>query len=307
MEGGRDQSGGETRPDTGRPPTDEQPQFFGRHPTLPPRPPVPDDKVHGDEVPGTGRPAMPPPHAPTPVELQDPDPDYPVRRRRRGVAWLAIAALGAGGIATAANAGSMFRSESVRGSVTGDVRALIVTTSSGDVDVRADGEAGVVQVERRFSGGPAERLPAVDAGSLELGNACRQGGAGCDTDYTVTVPIGTAVTVRTAAGDVEVRGQTGAVSVKTTSGDVTGNSLSAASADITTTSGEVELDTRSASSQLKVDTTSGDVDVTVPQDVPYRVRLESTSGDYDQGILDVPSSPRLLSVTTTSGDITLEQ
>jgi Putative adhesin len=61
---------------------------------------------------------------------------------------------------------------------------------------------------------------------------------------------------------------------------------------------------RRASRHLRVDTDSGDVDVTVP-DVVYSVLADTGSGDRDVTVRQDPAAPRTIQASASSGDVTV--
>ncbi|WP_432542452.1 DUF4097 family beta strand repeat-containing protein [Kineococcus sp. SYSU DK002] len=166
-------------------------------------------------------------------------------------------------------------SEEVREQVRADLPAqdvLVVETATGDLTVRTSadvvGAEAVGTVVRGWQR-PAWGFERED-GRLVFASSC--GGVGwpspCHGDWTITVPTGTRVEVRSEAGDLTFEGRFAAVTASTT---------------------------------------AGDVEVTVPDDgTAYRVTGRSLLGDRVVGVPtgDAAADPRL-DLSTTGGDVTV--
>jgi hypothetical protein len=151
----------------------------------------------------------------------------------------------------------------------------------------------------------------------------------CSIDYSVVVPEGVEVRAKTSSGDVEVTAMAGPVDVRTTSGDVrltavkgavtvevtsgdvTGEDLACARADISTTSGDVNLGFVTAPQEIRRRGTSGDTTILVPGDVsqgrePYAVEVRTNSGDQTINVDRSQSATRKIEVESTSGDVRID-
>lgn len=150
------------------------------------------------------------------------------------------------------------------------VKSLSVTGGAGDVVVRQGAPAGTVEVTRRLGWSPGSSRPSADetwdGDALRIDADCGALLGWCSIDYVVTVPDGTAVTVETGSGDIDV-------------------DLAAVSAPVDLRAG------------------SGDVSVTVPRDGAYAVRTGTGSGDEDVEVTSDASASARLDVETGSGDI----
>jgi DUF4097 and DUF4098 domain-containing protein YvlB len=150
----------------------------------------------------------------------------------------------------------------------------------------------------------------------------------CSVKYTVTIPepilAGVTVQAETASGDLWVLGIPGAVKLSTVSGDLHTEGLSGTQ-ELQTVSGDLKV-TESKSANVKAKTVSGDLTLsffTAPKDIsggttsgdliievpsqtgPYRVQAKSVSGDHRVTVDTSASSPLLVDVQTTSGDLTV--
>jgi len=173
----------------------------------------------------------------------------------------------------------------------------------------------------------------VDGTVLSVDTDC---GPDCRVAYDIVAPEGVKVTgrlssgdigltqigsadVTVTSGDVVVQGATGDVRAVSTSGDVNATQVAgrtmlearsgnARALDVQgpvearVTSGDITVHLRKQSS-VKVDATSGDVNVRVPQG-SYRMNVHAPSGDEGvTGLTPDPASPFTLDVSARSGDV----
>lgn len=118
--------------------------------------------------------------------------------------------------------------------------------------------------------------------------------------------------IETNSGRVEVSGDCGELSLDSTSGDITATAVNARRVDMDTASGEVTLALLSCPMELDVETTSGDVKLTLPTDSGFRLELDQASGDLekcdfplsrDKGLYIAGDGRADFSVETSSGDL----
>ncbi|MFD2417793.1 DUF4097 family beta strand repeat-containing protein [Amycolatopsis pigmentata] len=201
-----------------------------------------------------------------------------------GRAALAIAGMALIGIGVAIGVGWWWPSRAdAEARLTQPIRTVRIDAVSSTVRIRtADGSATTVHEHFGYHGRsrPGDTF-RVEGDQLVL-PPC---GNSCSTDYDVTVPRGTAVTGSTTSGVIRLQG-TGPVDVSATSGDV----------DVTLTDPQ----------NVRVRTTSGAIRLFVPHD-RYQVTGDSTSGERRIDAATDPSSPHLLELTTTSGDVTVRE
>ena len=308
-------------------PTTDQPTHgdstpgYGHHPEPPPGPPVPDDRVHGDEVPPGGaygdawlRPTL------GGEAASDPHPSPAAPAAPHSVArWWLIAGLGAalllasvGGFFTwGALTGGLWGSTTQTRTYTQPVTALTVAGGASDIEVRGGAPVGTVEVTRELHWGPGSSEPkpteAWSGTTLSIDADADCGGtlAWCGVDYVVRVPDGTAVTVRTGSGDVGLEGALGDVTFDAGSGDVEGDGLAAENLKGTTGSGSIDIELAQAPSAMDLGAGSGDVTVVVPPGTSYATSIETGSGDENVDIATDPSSADRIHVKTGSGDVDL--
>ncbi|GAA4951110.1 hypothetical protein GCM10023224_39420 [Streptomonospora halophila] len=157
------------------------------------------------------------------------------------------------------------------------------TGSGGDVTVHGT-EDDEVTVERSLRGtpfaDPRERLEA-DGGTVKAEATCGGGAwflGDCAVDYTISVPEGTAVSVDSASGDVELDEVVGTVDVSAGSGSIRGEDLTG---------------------DIRAATTTGEIDL---GDVEGDVEMESNTGS-----ISAEGSGGTVTAETTTGEVDLEE
>lgn len=213
------------------------------------------------------------------------------------------------------------------------VRTVALDTGSGDVTIRTRDQARTSLTTRVDTWAWTRPDPTHrrDGATLVL-TGC---GNGCEVDYELVVPRGTAIEgetgsgdvtvvgaaatdVAVGSGDVEVREVPGTVVVDTGSGeirlaDVSGPStLHTSSGSIrgdllrgrveaSTSSGDIVLDL-ARPQHVRAETSSGDVELAVPAG---RYQIDDSGGDGrgDIEVTDDPNARYTLELTTSSGDI----
>jgi DUF4097 and DUF4098 domain-containing protein YvlB len=205
--------------------------------------------------------------------------------------------------------------------------ALTIETSSVDVAVEAK-DVSEITVNRRVERNALGSDPKddYDDGRLRIKDTgCGFLSFGCDTDYVVTVPKDLAVTIKTSSGDLKVTGLGGATTLKSSSGNLEANgvsgdlsmdtssgrveatALSSASVTGKTSSGDVDLEFRTAPSKVEARSSSGDVSVLLPTGAEtYRIDADSKSGDEVAKIKVDPAATRIITLESSSGDTTVE-
>ena len=119
--------------------------------------------------------------------------------------------------------------------------------------------------------------------------------------------------IETDSGRIEVSGDCGELSLDSSSGDITA-AVTARDVGVDTTSGEVTLELLSCPEELDVDTASGDVELTLPEDSGFRLEFDHASGDLekcdfplsrDKGLYIAGDGRADFSVETASGDLSI--
>ncbi|MFB6438283.1 DUF4097 domain-containing protein [Streptomyces sp. NPDC056411] len=211
--------------------------------------------------------------------------------------------------------GKTFRDDAT---VSKKITAIRLDNDSGGLTVHGGAAGGKVSVHRAVTyhgGRPEGPTHRVTDGVLVLGDC----GTNCSVDYTVEVPAGLpvsgetsdgalnlskvgAVKVTTSSGAIELDGVTGPVDVETSNGEITGRALSGGHIGAETSNGEIDL--RPATPQdVRAETSNGSITVQVPKS-HYRISADTSSGDKDISVPDDPSGRFHLDLTTSNGDIT---
>src|SRR3954449_9730035 len=126
--------------------------------------------------------------------------------------------------------------------VAAPVDKLVVAADAGDVKVVAtDADRVTVRRTTRWLTSEPKPTKTVSGGTLRLTDDCDGWTLVCESGYRIEVPRDLAVEVRADAGDVDVRGITGAVDLRSGAGDVSGHELAGARLRATSDSGDVRL------------------------------------------------------------------
>lgn len=212
----------------------------------------------------------------------------------------------------------------------GGVSRLTVVSSTGDVTIAAAPRgATTVAVTRHLSWNRvAPKVSEKQHGhTLAVTASCPSeshvGFDTCRVSLTIRVPAGTSVSARTDSGDTTVRDVSGAVrlydgsgdvmmtnlsgpvEVQADSGDVFGTELHSTRVRIADDSGDTTLTFVSVPDSVVVTASSGQVDVAVPRSAGYDVRDSADSGDTKIRVPDQPGASHRISLSTSSGDVTL--
>ena len=292
---------------------------------------VPDDRVHGDSLPGAEpygdswlRPTLGPPQpeglADTPAAASAPTApsatSAPAAVSSRP--WWLVAGLGAtlvlagiAGVTTwGAATGGLWRSADQQQTYAQPIGALTIQGGASDVQVRGGGAAGTVHVSRHLSWGPGSGGPTPrefwSGSTLAVDASCTGSFGGCSVDYVITVPDTTDVTVVTGSGDIAVGGSLGGVALKAGSGDIRTTNLAADQVTAEDGSGDVDLELATAPPTVGVRTGSGDVSVRLPPNTHYAVDSATGSGDTKVRVTDDPASTSRLRIRSGSGDVTVD-
>lgn len=206
------------------------------------------------------------------------------------------------------------------------VASVDLRHAHGDVAVTpARGERVRVTIDSRtgYFGGHS-RSAEVVAGELRLRGGCRFVAIGtCDEDYRIEVPDGTAVRVRTSAGDAVAIGVRGDVELRSRAGRVRAVDVRGRELRLRSSAGEVDVE-RSAAQTVEARTSAGGVDVELTRpplsltasssaggvtvrvpDVGYDVEADTSAGDESIRIRQRPASRRSIRVDSSAGDVTV--
>jgi hypothetical protein len=188
------------------------------------------------------------------------------------------------------------------------VKTLTVNNQAGTTQVTATSGAGQIHVVQRPAGKPtAYRKTAGSAATI--GANCPGGihFGDCHMDYQIQLPPGTALTVASDAGRVILHGGLTQAQVTTDAGQVSGTGLGRGSFTVATQVGEVDLAFASAPARVKVTTTAGAIDLTVPGGASYKVTTSSTVGDKDVTVPNDTNAANVIDLRAEVGHISLHQ
>jgi putative adhesin len=188
------------------------------------------------------------------------------------------------------------------------VKILTVNNQAGTTQVTAASGAGQIHVVQRPVGKPtAYRKTAGSAATI--GANCPGGihFGDCHMDYQIQLPPGTALTVAGDTGHVILHGGLTRAQVTTHAGQVSGTGLGRGSFTVATQVGEVDLAFASAPTRVKVTTTTGAIDVTVPGGASYKVTTSATVGDQDVTVPSDANAANVIDLHAEVGHISLHQ
>jgi hypothetical protein len=186
----------------------------------------------------------------------------------------------------------------------GQVSRVVVSNDSGDVVVEAGTSPRVVQ-DARWNVARPTVTQRPSGGVLTVRARCpRVPLNNCSVDLTIVVPAAVSVQASSGAGNVTTRNLTGDEALSSSAGDVTARNVSAGQFVATSDAGDVVAGLRTAPSLARLDSSAGDLALTVPTG-RYRISAHSDSGDVSvRNLVNDPSSARSLVLHSSAGDIT---
>lgn len=193
----------------------------------------------------------------------------------------------------------------------GDVRQLVVRTDVGDIRLHPSSNAGTGKVSstETWSFDRPKVSTSLENGVLTVTGRCsnRPISTGyCSVDLDITAPASAAVTVRSSTGDVSLNGLSGTIRATTSTGDITLQTTRSTNLTTTTSTGDVSIVLVTAPQQITARTSVGDITVVVPADgTAYRVDAATSTGTRTLRVPTDAAAARLLDLTTSTGDITL--
>ncbi|MFI7692152.1 DUF4097 family beta strand repeat-containing protein [Nonomuraea sp. NPDC049655] len=221
----------------------------------------------------------------------------------------------AGGLLAAALVLTGCRIESFGGStnqdtvsyqVTDKVSKLQLKSDAGDtVITETDGTAVRVVETLRWRGDDKPKPQhKVEGQALFVTYDCPSNWGNCSVDYKIEIPRGLAVDLDSDSGDITLRALSGQLDAKLDSGDLEGSGMTGKKVYVQADSGNVELKYASAPDSAELRADSGDVVLRVPTG-SYDVKTDVDSGDATVSVKSDPSSPHKISLTASSGNVTL--
>jgi hypothetical protein len=127
----------------------------------------------------------------------------------------------------------------------------------------------------------------------------------CTEDYRLTVPAGTALTVRQPSGQLTLSGLNGPLAITTASADVVARHLRAARLRATITAGQFDASFDSPPQSVQIELTRADGTVRVPGTVRYRVSQQVSSGSAEVRVPRSGSAVRTIVATVHDSQLAL--
>lgn len=171
-----------------------------------------------------------------------------------------------------------------------------VTVEVGDEDRIRLEQRGTKSMNGSWSAGDATLTLRAEDGWFDVGR----------NRSTVQVPVGVAVSVRSANGDVELADLGDGIDVSNDNGDVSADGV-AGTVRVETQNGDIDLDTDEATDRVDLSSANGDISASVSGNTSYRVETDSDVGDVNVDVETNPDSENVISASTDTGDITVEQ
>jgi hypothetical protein len=190
--------------------------------------------------------------------------------------------------------------------VTRPVYRIVVHSDAGSVRLTpAAVERVTVEQKRTWLWEAPTVQTTLTGGTLELTGRCPAARLMdlCQTEFTLRVPTGVAVTVDAGAGAIDVRGLDGPLDLRTTTGTITATELLSEQVSAHTTAGDLRLSFVSAPPKVTATTETGDVDVALPV-ANYHVDASSRSGDVAvRGLFRDDLAPRHIVARSRDGSV----
>jgi hypothetical protein len=209
-------------------------------------------------------------------------------------------------------------------SVSGHVATLVVAAHLGDVRVTGSTTAAVsVTQQVVFQGHAPVVRHRLDAGILSLTSHCPRAEY-CSVSYDITVPQATAVritddvgtvglsslagqvTAAVDAGQIDLSSLSGPVDAVTHAGSIVGQHLSSPRADLSVSTGGIDVSFDAPPAEVSATTDLGAVILHVPNTVAYDVATNAGVGHIGVSVTEDTASPRTITARTDVGAITIE-
>ncbi|MBD0669859.1 DUF4097 family beta strand repeat-containing protein [Streptomyces sp. CBMA156] len=181
------------------------------------------------------------------------------------------------------------------------VRELVVEGINGGVVVNGGGDGVHVVEKQNYKGGEPKSTHEVKDGVLKLTYDCGR----CGIGYTVQVPAGTKVRVKSGNGGVKLTGLAGETEADATNGGVEASGLRSPRVRLSAVDGGVRADFAVAPSMVEASTSNGGVRLRVPAGEAYAVDARASVGGVELGIPSQPGAARSISARAETGGVTV--
>lgn len=191
----------------------------------------------------------------------------------------------------------------------GESAQLVVNATSADIRV-VEGSSDAVRVTSRVTSGIRKTDYQIGrrGDELKIISSCQSLiSPGCGVSVTLEVPKGLPIVVNTTSGNVSADGiSKGVLTVRSSSGDLSGGKLGVDEFSAETNSGDIKATFADQPFAFKAISDSGDIDATLPAGKrTYNVLAKSKSGDVSTKIASDPKGVGFVVATSNSGDIKL--
>jgi hypothetical protein len=209
------------------------------------------------------------------------------------------------------------------------IQRIVVTGGDGSVTLHGSSTRTDVVGERRVEKGlrsPHWRETVDrDAGTLTIDGGCPSfNTVWCSVNYDLEVPAGVSVKVdgddgtldvSGVDGDLDLSSGNGSIHVRDIGGDLTlhaangridGEAVRSRVADVSASSGRVELAFATVPDTVRARSSNGRVDVVLPADATaYRVDANSDNGSEDVAVRTDPTSAHRVDASSSNGRVTV--
>jgi hypothetical protein len=228
-----------------------------------------------------------------------------------GVVLLGLVALGAGLLVGALSGNGPLgqtRTEQLSTMTTTD--AVRVDNSCGPVTVR-EGGGGVVRTQARVTTrfGTTPRVTSREEGGRVVVSTDCGSPFGGSVALTVEVPPAAEVNAQSSAGAVEADGLSGALTLSSSAGSVSGVALRSAQVNAQSSAGSVTLRWVGDADPQRVsaESSAGSVSVLLPDrpGTAYRVEADTSAGSTTVDVRTSPSATREVRAHSSAGSVTV--
>jgi hypothetical protein len=189
--------------------------------------------------------------------------------------------------------------------VSAPVRALVVTTSplGGDITVTGSQRSTVqITVRSSYFTAPPRLRQSLSRGTLTLGYTC----ADCAVYYDIKVPHGVRVTATSYRGNLTLSSLSGDITAYTGTGNLTGTTLSCASARFRDDLGGISVSYSLPPTLIRASGSEAAISIRVPGDVAYDVHAPGADVTVRRSrtaahVIDAQSSGGPIRIWTTAG------
>jgi hypothetical protein len=224
-----------------------------------------------------------------------------------GASVVLLAGCSSGGSSSSAN-GSSSQAAGRSYNLPSSVKTLEVSNQGGTTQVTATQSSSQISVVERPTGdATSDHNVAGSAGTVS--SHCPGGISirDCHMDYQITMPPSVALNVRGDVGLVRLQGGLAKAQIQTDAGEVSGTGLGRGSYTVTTDAGRVKLTFTSAPTLVKVTTSVGAIDVTVPSNASYRVNASSEVGGKDVTVPNHATATNVIDLHAEVGTVSLHK